>query len=212
MVQELYCRTVVALKYYPLRSTHIIFLSTGHAQTAKRNESSLQFSKKRNQDGDHHCMPGSSQTSHSISVLLSFISRDQGFSTKAHQADGAPELAANLRVRKLGLLTNFIDAMSYDLSYWKVTARVHTSTQSSHEAHFPPHQRLWTSVTTHCKSEQTCPVMPEVNSSISEVNYEKQRNSISHKLTFVTATSVLSANTFWTSLIKHMWDSEVFKD
>lgn len=50
VVQELYCRTVVALKYYPLCSTRIIFFSTGHAQTAKRNESSLQFSKKRNQD------------------------------------------------------------------------------------------------------------------------------------------------------------------
>lgn len=32
------------------------------------------------------------------------------------------------------------------------------------------------------------------------------------KLTFVRATSVLSDNTFLTSLIKHMWDSVVFKD
>lgn len=39
-----------------------------------------------------------------------------------------------------------------------------------------------------------------------------QDNCISNELTFVTASSVLSANTFWTSLIKHMWDSLVFKD
>lgn len=84
-------------------------------------------------------MPGSSQTSHSISALVSSTSRDQGISTNAHQADGAPELAAKLRVRKLGLSTHYINAMSNDLSYWSVTVRAHTSTQSSHEAHSPTH-------------------------------------------------------------------------
>lgn len=113
--------------------------------------------KSETKIGDHHCMPGSSQTSHSISALLSSTSRDQGISTNAHQTDGAPELAAKPRVRKLRLSTHYIDAMSYDLSYWRVTVQAHTSTQSSHEAHsspsLPPQQRLWTSVTTHHRSE-----------------------------------------------------------
>lgn len=58
-----------------LNTQIITFLSTRHAQTAKRNESSLEFSKKRNQDGDHHCMPGSSHISHCISALLPCSSR-----------------------------------------------------------------------------------------------------------------------------------------
>lgn len=61
-----------------LNTQIITFLSTRHAQTAKRNESSLELSKKRNQDGDHHCMPGSSHIFHCISALLPSSSRTRG--------------------------------------------------------------------------------------------------------------------------------------